>query len=160
LRDAQAALRRATEKDDNSDEAAHMMWVADVVRDRIITLYGDLNDAIEGETVPSRVELYTIGKPAGADSGGGFGHRALQALAVCREAWGGADHNNAPRMEKAMAWIARTWLETCGYQRAGVIRAVLGHGFDRPDRIIAAVNAAMRDTSVSGPYLLGTREEH
>jgi hypothetical protein len=148
LEDAEGILRRASERADDAvpDDAVPypMVWAADVARDRLGTLAGDLREAAEGHHPPVRVEMVPIGRPEGEDSGGGFGHQALQALAVCREAWGRADDRNRPRMERAMGWIARAWLETAGYERAGVVRAVLSHGFDSGYKatIVAAVNAA------------------
>jgi len=143
LQDAEGILRRASERADDTVPFP-LVWSSDVARDRLGTLVGDLKDAAEGHHPPVRVEMVAIGRPEGEDSGGGFGHQALQALAVCREAWGRADDRNRPRMERAMGWIARAWLETAGYERAGVVRAVLSHGFDTgyKAKIVAAVNAA------------------
>jgi hypothetical protein len=141
---AAAILRRASERAEDADVLYQSVWAADVARDRLATIAGDLRDAAGGQPPPVRVEMIPIGRPNGADSGGGFAHRALQALALCREAWGSADDKNRPRMEHAMGWLARAWLETVGYQRADVVRAVLTYGFD-DKAIVSYVNAKMAE---------------
>lgn len=162
---AQAELRRAYELvsqaarvlkavgEKADDAATDAGWAAMIVEDYLRVLAGDLHDASRGEAPPRRVALYGIGIPDGQDSGGGFGSRALQALAICREAWANADDNNAPRMERAMGWICRAWLGTKGYEYAHVVRAILSHrlGTETGLNLVERVNGVMaEDTEAAG----------
>lgn len=155
LRQAENCLRRAREGADDTDEGSRLHWIAAGIGDRLLDVAGDLTDAVDGraQDVPARVMHHPIGIPDGEDSGGGFGLRALQVLALCREAWGNADPGNAARLERAMGWICRAWLGTTSYSRAHVVRAVLTHGFDNKDKIVARVNAAMAEDSEAAEIL-------
>jgi hypothetical protein len=142
LRRARALLDRARDKADESPDGSRLGWGADLARERLLVVESDLNDVLDGEAATQRVAPVATGLPPTEDAGGGFGARALQALALCREAWAGADEHNAPRMEKAMGWIVRAWLATCGPSRGRVVRAVLTHGLDaggRTEQLVAHV---------------------
>lgn len=153
LKQARRELESARRSEDTGDEA----WVAGLCADRLDTIADDVHDAMEGRAadVPVRVELVETGRPQNQDSGGGFGHRALQALALCREAWSNADQNNAPRMERAMAWICRAWLGTKGYEYAHVVRAIVSHrlGEETGRKLVARINAAMAEDSEAAEIL-------
>ena len=153
LSDAASILAAVNEKADES--AADEAWAAGLVQDATLVLAGDLHDAAAGEPITRRVSLHAIGIPDGEDSGGGFGHRALQALAVCREAWANADNSNAPRLERAMGWICRAWLGTKGYESAHVVRAILTHrlGTETGRTIVARVQSAMAEDQEAAEIL-------
>lgn len=131
LRRASEALRRADKRGDETRGDEDIAFFAHCVIDDVDTVRGDLEDMLEHGEAPIRVKPIATGRPWREDGGGGFGWRALQALAICREAWVGADFTNAQRMERAISWIARAWLETCGYDRARTLTAVLAYGLDR-----------------------------
>jgi hypothetical protein len=132
LRRASTLLERARDRDREGGSDA--VWWASCYGDDVDTIASDLGRLLSGEPPPVRTKLVAIGKAFEDDAGGSFGGRALQALALCREAWIGADQNNAPRVENAMAWLAHAWLKTCGDDRTATVRAVLTYGLDRGRR--------------------------
>jgi hypothetical protein len=142
IRDASRLLERASEKGDDSEACWQLTSTARTAADVLETANSDLDSVLEGHTPTIRVDWIATGQPWKEDAGGGFGRRALHALASCRAAWVGADQFNAPKMSQAMAWVAHAWLNTAGTDRVGVVRAVLTRGLDPgvAARIVASVD--------------------
>jgi hypothetical protein len=142
IRHASRILARVRDNDDESEACWQLTCTAEVAADVLETVNSDLDWVLQGETPHPRVDWIATGQPWKEDAGGGFGRRALHALAACRAAWVGADQFNAPKMAQAAAWVAHAWLNTAGTTRVGVVRAVLTRGLDPgvAARIVASVD--------------------